>query len=115
MIGATTNTNLKPPVRREASDIVRGAIATLLSLIQNSISLAEEEESLKEKLALLDEVGKASIRLVTLLKAERDLTVSQSKTQALMEASARLLAEERKQSSLEKGDQMEIPFDEPPA
>ena len=68
--------------KRQASEIVRGEIVALLDLIDRLMELSEEQDSLKDLLNLLEGIGRASTRLVTLLKAERDLTVSQSKDQA---------------------------------
>ena len=87
--------------KRQASEIVRGEIVALLDLIDRLMELSEEQDSLKDLLNLLEGIGRASTRLVTLLKAERDLTVSQSKDQALIEAAARVLEAKRQKARLE--------------
>ncbi len=105
----------RPAAQRSAAEIVRSQIRTLLELTDRLISLGEEEDSLKDLLNLLETLGRTSMRLLYLLKAERELSLSQSKGQALIDASARLLAAERQQAGLEEGGQKEASAPEPPA
>jgi hypothetical protein len=107
----------KSPSRRgsgQASSILRSEVKNLLVLIDRVKAVSEDKDSFKDVLDLLEGISRTSTRLVTLLKAEKELTNGQSKSEALVEAATRLVEARRRKSSQEKGGKKEAEDNEPP-